>query len=163
VSADLANLSGVPEYLWKRILQDLDRYSQEQQAEACGMILSWRSSLSTDTVWSWKLLRNVLERSMARHRFEMDERGVRMVLEDLEGLIEGRVHALIHSHPFTQSHDGDGVGPSAPDLFNRRSAERDARAEGGVLPDSLLWLPRAGSSGVVMGYNGEGETWRLAL
>jgi hypothetical protein len=162
---ELGELSGIPAYIWPGIFEDLDRYSEEHKAEACGMVVSWRLPTIESRVWSWKLLSNLLQGEEARHRFEMDAQGLRVVLADLQDLIEGRVHALIHSHPFPQSGDaGDaGSGPSQVDLLNRRSAERDARADGGVLPDSLLWLPKAGPSGIVMGYNGEGETWRLTL
>ncbi len=163
VLLEMRRLSGIPPYIFFAAIQDLDRYAEAFEREACGMVVRWRGNVGGGGVWSWKLLSNVIQGEAGRHQFEMDERGVRMVLSDLEGLVEGEVVAIIHSHPFAQSGEPGAVGPSYIDILNRRSAERDARADGGRMPDSLLWLPKAGSSGVLMGYNGEGETWSVVL
>lgn len=132
----------------------MNEYSHRTERESCGMIVE------VDGRQMWRGMANAAERSEARHAFKLDDAMVRAVMLAVTHA-GGHVVAIVHSHPFVGMGQRGWTGPSTRDLIQCQHAEALQAADPNVhIPEMVVWCPKAGAGGILLGYGAHGTTWR---
>lgn len=158
LAVDNSKACTVPTKILRKAAEYMNTYSAKTGREACGLVMTWRDPDSGTTVWSWQGVANV--DPSPEHNFTLEPMRTRGLLAALDQ-VGGRVHAVVHSHPFADMGGPGWNGPSMKDVQQKAKAELEEAAAHGDMDfrgpvEAVVFLPFAGEAGRFVSFDGGG-------